>query len=169
MGFGADVKSRQELDTLDWMRDVTPHDLVKFGLIPELVGRLPVITTLSGLDEDALIRILQEPKNAVLKQYVKLFDIDDVALEFTPDALHAVAKKTIERHTGARGLRSIMEEILNNLMYSVPSDPTVSKVTITKECVEGTSGPEMERDPERKPVSIRINTSSKKRTRNSAS
>lgn len=169
LGFGADVKSRQELDTLDWMRDVTPHDLVKFGLIPELVGRLPVITTLSGLDEDALIRILQEPKNAVLKQYVKLFDIDDVALEFTPDALHAVAKKTIERHTGARGLRSIMEEILNNLMYSVPSDPTVSKVTITKECVEGTSGPEMERDPERKPVSIRINTSSKKRTRNSAS
>ncbi len=169
MGFGADVKSRQELDTLDWMRDVTPHDLVKFGLIPELVGRLPVITNLSGLDEDALIRILQEPKNAVLKQYVKLFDIDDVALEFTPDALHAVAKKTIERHTGARGLRSIMEEILNNLMYSVPSDPTVSKVTITKECVEGTSGPEMERDPERKQVSIRINTSSKKRTRNSAS
>ena len=118
------------------MKDVTPHDLVKYGLIPELVGRIPVITALNALDEEALVRILREPKNSLLNQYKKLFDLDKVDLEFTEDALVAVAKKTLERKTGARGLRSIMEDILMPLMYRVPSDYTIEKVVITKEVVE---------------------------------
>ena len=118
------------------MKDVTPHDLVKYGLIPELVGRIPVITALNALDEEALVRILREPKNSLLNQYKKLFDLDKVDLEFTEDALTAVAKKTLERKTGARGLRSILEDILMPLMYQVPSDYTIEKVVITKETVE---------------------------------
>ena len=137
LGFGAEVHSRRELDSIAWMKQVTPHDLVKFGLIPELVGRLPVITALRGLDEDALVRILTEPKNAILKQYTKLFEMDHVQLDFTPEALRTVAQKALERRTGARGLRSIMEETLTPLMYAVPSDPTVQKITVTPECVRG--------------------------------
>ena len=117
MGFGADVRSKKDLDTTAWMQDVIPHDLVKFGLIPELVGRLPVIAALNGLDEDSLVRILTEPRNSLLNQYKKLFQLDKVELVFQPEALRAVARKTIERKTGARGLRSIMEEILTPLMY----------------------------------------------------
>ena len=108
MGFGADVRSKKDLDTTAWMQDVIPHDLVKFGLIPELVGRLPVIAALNGLDEDSLVRILTEPRNSLLNQYKKLFQLDKVELVFQPEALRAVARKTIERKTGARGLRSIM-------------------------------------------------------------
>lgn len=169
IGFGAEVKSRQELDTLDWMSDVIPHDLVKYGLIPELVGRLPVITALNGLDEKALVRILQEPKNAVLKQYKRLFELDNVELEFEPAALEAVAKKTLERHTGARGLRSIMEETLTSLMYQVPSDPSVEKVIVTEACVKEGDAPTLVCNPDRKPVSIKIGAGKKKPRKESAS
>ena len=163
MGFGAEVKSKKELDTMDWMKDVIPHDLVKFGLIPELVGRLPVITSLSGLDEAALVRILQEPKNALVKQYQRLFEIDDVALEFEPEALVAIAQKTIERRTGARGLRSIMEELLRPWMFAVPSDPSIAQIVITEACVKDGKEPELVRDESRQEISIRIGGKKKSR------
>ena len=163
MGFGAEVRSKTELDTTSWMKDVTPHDLVKFGLIPELVGRLPVIASLSGLDEEALVRILTEPKNSLLSQYQKLFGLDKVKLEFTPEALREIAKKTIALHTGARGLRSVMEEFLTPLMYSVPSDYTIEKIVVTPEMVNG-GEPELVHNTDRKPVKIKI-TAPKKRGR----
>ena len=159
MGFGADVRSKKDLDTTAWMQDVIPHDLVKFGLIPELVGRLPVIAALNGLDEDSLVRILTEPRNSLLNQYKKLFQLDKVELVFQPEALRAVARKTIERKTGARGLRSIMEEILTPLMYEVPTDYTVEQVTITPETVEKGEPPLLTYNPDRKPVKIKITTS----------
>ena len=164
LGFGGEVYGKKELDRMDWMKDVTPHDLVKYGLIPELVGRIPVITALNALDEEALVRILREPKNSLLNQYKKLFDLDKVDLEFTEDALVAVAKKTLERKTGARGLRSIMEDILMPLMYRVPSDYTVEKVVITKEAVEEGAAPQITLNEERKPVKIKI-TQPKRRDR----
>ncbi len=145
LGFNADIKSKKELDTTGWMSDVIPQDLVKFGLIPELVGRLPVITALNGLDEDALVRILKEPKDSLVKQYTRLFELDGVELVFQEEALVEIAKKAIERHTGARGLRSIMEEILKKLMYEVPSDETIVKITITPEKVRGEAEAELER------------------------
>lgn len=145
LGFNADVRSKVELDTTSWMSDVIPQDLVKFGLIPELVGRLPVITALNGLDENALVRILKEPKDSLVKQYTKLFAIDGVELCFEDEALNEVAKKAIERHTGARGLRSIMEEILKKLMYEVPSDETITKITITAETVKNGTEPVIDR------------------------
>ena len=144
IGFGADVKSKVELDSTYWMKDVISQDLVKYGLIPELVGRLPVITALSGLDEYALTRILTEPKNSLVKQYRKLFEIDGVDLCFTDDALKAVAHKAQEQHTGARGLRGIMEQLLMELMYTVPSDDTVTKITIDKDTVECGQEPVLE-------------------------
>ena len=119
------------------LRKVEPHDLVKFGLIPELIGRLPVITVLDDLDEDALVRVLKEPRNSLVKQYKELLSMDSVELEFTDEALHAIARKTIERKTGARGLRSVMEGILLPVMYDVPNDPTIIRVTIDKDTVEG--------------------------------
>ena len=122
LGFGAKVHNKKELDTTDWMKEVIPQDLVKYGLIPELVGRLPVITSLNGLDQEALVRILTEPKNSMVKQYKKLFALDKVELEFKPEALRAIAQKALDRNTGARGLRSIMEDLLSELMYQVPSD-----------------------------------------------
>ncbi len=137
LGFGAKVRSKEELSQAKTLKEITPHDLVKYGLIPELVGRLPVITTLEDLDEDALVRVLTQPKNAILKQYKKLIGLDGVELEFEPEALRMVARKAIERKTGARGLRSIMEEILNEIMFDVPSQEEVAKVTITPACVEG--------------------------------
>ena len=163
LGFGAEVHGKKELDEIDWMKDVTPHDLVKYGLIPELVGRIPVITALSALDEAALVRILREPKNSLLNQYKKLFDLDKV--EFTDDALTAVAKKTLERKTGARGLRSIMEDILMPLMYRVPSDYTIEKVVITKEAVENGAPPEITCNKDRKPVKIKITQPKRKNRR----
>lgn len=161
MGFGAHVRSKSELDTTAWMSEVQPHDLVKFGLIPELVGRLPVITALNGLDEYALVRILTEPKNSLVNQFKWLFALDKVDLEFTPEALSAIAQKTLERHTGARGLRSTMEAILEPLMYDVPSDYTVAKVIVTPEVVDGAL-PEIIRDPNRKPVNIQMTAGRKK-------
>ncbi|WP_050697968.1 MULTISPECIES: ATP-dependent Clp protease ATP-binding subunit ClpX [Eubacteriales] len=165
LGFGADIKSKTELDTTAWMQDVIPHDLVKFGLIPELVGRLPVIAALNGLDEASLVRILTEPRNSLINQYKKLFQLDKVELEFQPEALQEIARRTIERKTGARGLRSIMEEILTPLMYSVPSDFTVEKVTITPETVLENAEPLLSHNMDRKPVKIKITTTSRKRGR----
>ena len=156
LGFGAEVHSKAELDATSWMKDVVPHDLVKFGLIPELVGRLPIIAALDGLDEDALVRILTEPKNSLINQYKKLFRLDQVDLEFEPEALRAIAKKTIERQTGARGLRSVAEEFLTNLMYQVPSDYTIEKVTVTADTVLNGAKPRIEYNPERKPVKLKI-------------
>ncbi len=169
LGFGGEVHGKKELDQIGWMKDVTPHDLVKYGLIPELVGRIPVITALNALDEEALVRILREPKNSLLNQYKKLFDLDKVDLEFTEDALTAVAKKTLERKTGARGLRSILEDILMPLMYQVPSDYTIEKVVITKETVEDGAAPQITYNKERKPVKIKITQPKRRDRRDSVS
>ena len=169
LGFGGEVHGKKELNQIDWMKDVTPHDLVKYGLIPELVGRIPVITALNALDEEALVRILREPKNSLLNQYKKLFDLDKVDLEFTEEALTAVAKKTLERKTGARGLRSILEDILMPLMYQVPSDYTIEKVVITKETVEDGAAPQITYNKERKPVKIKITQPKRRDRRDSVS
>ncbi len=136
LGFGSDLYSKAELSQIDIMKQVEPRDLVKYGLIPELVGRLPVITPLSDLDEDSLVRILTEPKDSIVKQYEALFEMDGVKLEFSDKALRLIAQKAIERKTGARGLRGIMEDILSGLMFDIPSDNTVKKVKITAEAVE---------------------------------
>ncbi len=149
MGFGNEVKSKKS-DDAALLRQVVPQDLVKYGLIPELVGRMPVITTLEALDVDALVRILAEPKNAILKQYTQLFQLDGVELVFTDDALRAVAEQTLRRETGARGLRSVMEGLLTQLMFDVPSDPTVEKVLITAACVTDAPKPEYVYNTERK-------------------
>ena len=145
VGFNAEVRTKQELGETAWTSEVIAQDLVKYGLIPELVGRLPVITALSGLTEESLVRILKEPKNSLVRQYVKLFDIDGVELVFEDDALRAMASKAIERRTGARGLRSIMEETLKQLMFEIPADETVYKITITEAMVNGEGEPILER------------------------
>lgn len=169
MGFGGKVTGKKEMDAIDWMDDVTPHDLVKYGLIPELVGRIPVITALNALDEEALIRILTEPKNSIASQYAKLLSLDKVELQFAPEALEAVAKKTLERKTGARGLRAIMEELLMPLMYTVPTDHTIEKVTITKDMVNGIGEPEIVYNKNRKPVKIKITQPKRRDRRDSVS
>ncbi len=135
MGFGADVKSKKEVTGADAFSELQPQDLMKFGLIPEFIGRLSVVVSLSSLDRDALIKILTEPKNALVKQYAKLFSCEDVELEFSDKALEAVADKAIDRHTGARGLRSIMEEIMGDIMFTIPSQEDVVKCVIGKKCV----------------------------------
>ncbi|HEU4490581.1 MAG TPA: ATP-dependent Clp protease ATP-binding subunit ClpX [Jiangellales bacterium] len=135
LGFGAEIRSKAERDGADLFGEVMPEDLLKFGLIPEFIGRLPVITTVSPLDRDALIRILGEPRNALIKQYKKLFELDNVELEFTDDAIDAVADQALLRGTGARGLRAIMEEVLLAVMYEVPSRDDVARVVITGEVV----------------------------------
>lgn len=137
IGFGAEITAKEARNVGEIFKDVMPEDLIRFGLIPEFVGRVPVVVTLDGLDEATLVRILQEPKNALTKQYRKLFEMDDVQLNFEDDALTAMAKKAIQRKTGARGLRAIMEDILMDLMYRVPSDNTIREVTITKDLVDG--------------------------------
>ncbi len=169
LGFNSVIKSKDELDNTEWMKEVTPHDLVKFGLIPELVGRLPVITALSDLDKAALVRILTEPKNCLVSQYKKLFDLDKVDLEFTPEALDAIAEKTIARKTGARGLRSIMEDTLKNLMFEVPSDYTIEKITVTKDSVENGAAPEIVHNPDRVPVKIKMTQPKRRARKDSAS
>ena len=169
LGFNSVIKSKDELDNTEWMKEVTPHDLVKFGLIPELVGRLPVITALSDLDKAALVRILTEPKNCLVSQYKKLFGLDKVDLEFTPEALDAIAEKTIARKTGARGLRSIMEDTLKNLMFEVPSDYTIEKITVTKDSVENGAAPEIVHNPDRVPVKIKMTQPKRRARKDSAS
>ena len=137
LGFGSQLKNTDEKEREALLRKVEPHDLVKFGLIPELIGRIPVVTVLDALDEASLVRVLKEPKNSIVKQYQALFKMDNVDLEFTEDALLEVARKTIERKSGARGLRSVMENMLIPVMYEIPSDPTIIRVTITAETVNG--------------------------------
>ncbi|MNT28493.1 ATP-dependent Clp protease ATP-binding subunit ClpX [compost metagenome] len=142
IGFNAEVRSKDLGKKVgEALREVEPEDLVKFGLIPEFVGRLPVIATLDELDEPALMQILTEPKNALTKQYAKLFEMEGVDLEFRPDALKAVAHRALERKTGARGLRSILEGILLDTMYEIPSQTDVSKVVIDESVIEGSSKP----------------------------
>lgn len=143
LGFGSKLKDTSADAKTNLLSQVEPHDLVKFGLIPELIGRLPVVTVLSQLDEEALVRVLTEPKDSIVKQYKALFKMDNVELDFTDDALRSVAQKTIERKIGARGLRSVVENILIPIMFNVPSDPTIIGVTITPETVEG-GQPELE-------------------------
>ena len=150
MGFGNDIKSKKDADTAALLRQVIPQDLVKFGLIPELVGRMPIITTLEALDATALVRILVEPKNSILKQYTELFKLDGVELVFTDDALHAVAEQTLKRETGARGLRSVMEGVLTKLMFDIPSDPTIERVVITAACITDGAQPEILYNPDKK-------------------
>lgn len=135
LGFGAKIEGKKDVDLGKLYAQVVPDDLLKFGLIPEFIGRIPVIATLDLLDEESLVRILTEPKNSLVKQYTKLFEFDDVAIEFEEDALREVAKKAIERKTGARGLRSIIEQALLDTMYEVPSVDNIEKVIITKECI----------------------------------
>lgn len=148
IGFESLVQSKQELDSTDWMKDVTAHDLVKYGIIPELIGRLPVITALSGLDTDALVRILTVPKNSIVQQYKKLFELDGVELLFEEEALKAIAQQAQDQHTGARGLRGIMEGILTDLMFEAPSDPTIDKIIITEDVIKNGAAPQITRKKE---------------------
>ena len=141
MGFGAEIKSARERDLSEIMENVNQHDLLKFGIIPELIGRMPVLTSLSSLKREDLIRILTEPKNAMTKQYQALLGYDNVKLDFEPEALAAVADKAISLEIGARGLRSVMEKIMTEIMFSVPSDPTIERVVITAACVSGEEKP----------------------------
>jgi ATP-dependent Clp protease ATP-binding subunit ClpX len=142
IGFGAEVRGKDQQKSLtDILADVEPQDLVKYGLIPEFIGRLPVLATLRELDEEALIQILQEPKNALTKQFTALFDMENVELEFRTDALHAVAYKAMERKTGARGLRSIVEAVLLDTMYELPSMENVSKIVVDEKTIKGESNP----------------------------
>ena len=149
MGFGAEIRSKKDRNTGELFAQVQPHDLMQFGIIPELVGRLPVVTSLNSLDREQLVRILTEPKNALVRQYQKLMEYDDVRLEFQPEALAAAADKALERGIGARGLRAVLEEVMTRTMYDVPSDPTISKVVITGECVRSGSAPELCHDREK--------------------
>ncbi len=141
MGFGAEIQSAKERDLSEIMKNVEQHDLLKFGIIPELIGRMPVLTSLESLKREDLIRILTEPKNAMTKQYKALLDYDGVALEFQDEALGKIADKAIAMEIGARGLRSVMENLMTDIMYSVPSDPTIEKVVITAACAEGKEPP----------------------------
>ncbi len=141
IGFNTEVSQKTNKELSDLLQEVTPQDLVKFGLIPEFVGRVPICVSLRGLDKEALVRILKEPKNALIKQYQKLFDMDEVQLTFEEEAIRAIADKAFERKTGARGLRSIMESVMMDIMYRIPSDDTIEECIITKEAVEGNSEP----------------------------
>lgn len=141
LGFGAELKSRKERDVGDLFAQVQPHDLLKFGIIPELVGRLPIVTSLGSLKKDDLVRILTEPKNALCRQYRKLLELDHVTLDFEKGALEAIAQKAINRKIGARGLRAVLEDVMTKVMYEIPSDPAITKVLITRECVENGDEP----------------------------
>ena len=141
IGFGSEIKSKKDIQKNGIYKDVTPHDIVKFGLIPELVGRIPIIVSLNELDKDALVRIIKEPKNSLIKQYVRLLEMDGVKLSFDPDALEEIASKAIERNTGARGLRAIFEELMMDVMYDVPSHDNVAEVVITSSSVLGKEKP----------------------------
>lgn len=152
LGFGAKVESKKDKNRGDILKQLEPEDLLKFGIIPELIGRLPVVTILDSLSEEALASILTEPKNALLKQYKALLDMDDVQLEFEPEAVSAVAKLAAERNTGARGLRTILEDIMLDIMYEIPSDPTIEKVVVTRGCVEKKTKPTITYNTNRKPL-----------------
>ena len=148
MGFGAEIKSKANKDVGTLLKSILPGDLLKFGLIPEFVGRLPIVVTLESLDQNALINILSKPKNALVKQYTKLFEMDNVELEFTEDALKAIADEAIERKTGARGLRSIVEDMMIEIMFDIPSDENISKIIIKEDTVKNKKLPEVVRLPD---------------------
>jgi len=152
LGFGAEIESKKEKDIGQILQNILPQDLLKYGLIPEFVGRLPVVVTLNSLDENALIQILTEPRNALVKQYQKLFEMDDVLLEFEPDALVEIAKKAIERNTGARGLRAILEDVMLGVMFDIPSKKNVEKCIITKECITENKDPVLIINENKKPL-----------------
>ena len=143
IGFNADLKDRYDKEK-NILKKVTVEDIKKFGMIPEFVGRLPIICTMEGLGKDMLVNILKEPKNAILKQYQKLLELDEVQLLFDDEALEAIAEKALERDTGARALRAIIEEFMLDIMYEIPKDDNIGTVTITKEYIEGTGGPRIE-------------------------
>ncbi len=154
LGFGADVKSKAEYENENLFSQVIPDDLIKFGIIPELIGRVPCIASLESLDEDALVKILTDTKNSLVKQYENLFAYDNVEIQFTTDALRAVAKKAIKNRTGARGLRAIMEEVLTNVMFETPSDPTIEKIIVNSSCIEEGGAVKIMRDPKRQAKKI---------------
>lgn len=155
LGFGSDLdKNKAELEEV--MKKVTQHDLVKYGLIPELIGRIPVLTVLENLDKDALVKIMTEPKNSIVKQYSKLFEMDNVELAFEKSALEAIADITLERKTGARGLRSVFEAVLNELMFTIPSDYTIEKVVITEDCVRNNTKPIISTNKNRQPRNTKV-------------
>ena len=143
IGFGSELTQKEQKNVGEILKKALPQDFIKFGMIPEFMGRVPVVVSLDELDKDALIRILTEPKNAIVKQYQGLFGLDDVELSFTPEAIEAIADKTIKRKTGARGLRAIMETAMMDLMYKIPSDETIASCVVTKETIEGTGEPEL--------------------------
>jgi ATP-dependent Clp protease ATP-binding subunit ClpX len=142
IGFKADLKDK--FDHEDVLSKVTVEDIRNFGMIPEFIGRLPVLFTLQELDADMLVQVLKEPKNAILKQYQKLLELDELKLEFEEEALHAIAKKAMEKDTGARALRAIIEEFMLDIMYEIPKDDSIGIVTITREYIEGTGGPKIQ-------------------------
>ena len=155
IGFGAQRKMQKYVSQYEVFQELLPQDLLKFGLIPEFIGRLPIVATLRDLDKQALIKILVEPKNSLVRQYQKLFEIDGVELVFKQEALEAIVEKAIERKTGARGLRSIIEEIMRDIMFEIPSNPNIEKCIITRETVLNGTGPETvlsENKPNRKPA-----------------
>ena len=156
LGFASELE-QNKVDLKDIMSNVNQHDLVKYGLIPELIGRIPVISVLQDLDKESLVRIMTEPKNSIVNQYTKLFAMDDVKLEFMPEALDAIADVTLERKTGARGLRSVFEGILNELMYEIPSDFTIESVTITEDCVKNGAKPLIRTNKKRRPIVLHSN------------
>ncbi len=162
IGFGTKIDSIDSKSTTDLYKEILPQDLLKFGMIPELVGRLPIVASLEELSKDALIEIATKPKNALIKQYKKLIELDGVELEFSPDALEVIVDKAIERKTGARGLRSIIEEIMRDVMYDIPSNPKIAKCIITKETILENKKPEVVIDENKKPVVI-TKASNKKR------
>ena len=143
IGFGAQIESKKELDRYKIFEELLPQDLLKFGLIPEFVGRLPIIATLKELDGEALVNIVTKPKNALTKQYKKLLELDGVELEFEQEALDSIVEKAIERNTGARGLRSIIEDIMRDIMFDIPTNPKIEKCIITKETVENKTAPKL--------------------------
>lgn len=155
IGFGAKVQSKRDNSFDELMKKLQPQDLLKFGLIPEFIGRVPVVVTLHSLGEDALVKILSEPKNALVKQYKYLFELDDVELEFTDEAVMAIAKQAVERDTGARGLRAIIESFINDIMFDIPSDSTIEKCIITEDTVNKLTGPEIIHNENKLPLKER--------------
>ncbi|MCX7714879.1 MAG: ATP-dependent Clp protease ATP-binding subunit ClpX [Clostridia bacterium] len=147
LGFGAEIESKKDMKIGELLRQIAPQDLLKFGLIPEFIGRIPVIAKLDQLDRESLIRILTEPKNALIKQYQTLFDIDGVSLEFDRDAVEQIADEALKRNTGARGLRAVIEEVMTNIMFEVPSDHTIERCIVHKNCITDGVEPELIRNP----------------------
>ncbi len=169
IGFGTDVESKKEISKSDIYKQILPQDLLKFGMIPEFVGRLPIVATLDELTREALIEILTKPKNALVKQYKKLVELDGVELEFEKDALEVIVDKAIERKTGARGLRSIIEEIMRDVMYDIPNNKKIAKCIITKKTVEEKIKPEVIIDENKKPVTLTKSTNKRKMRKNNNS